>query len=124
MTRMAEIEVLLKNPEHKLKPGMYARAEVTTGMIENVIVVPRHAVIENTTMERIGGQEVVVKNYYVFVVDSSKAEQRKLEVLYLNHQYLAVSAGITVGEMLVTLGRNNLREGTLVVIVKEGDEAS
>ncbi|NUO79403.1 efflux RND transporter periplasmic adaptor subunit [candidate division KSB1 bacterium] len=124
LTRLAEIEVLLDNPEHKLKPGMYAHAEVTTGMIENVIVVPRHAVIENTSLERIGGDDQVVKNYYVFVVDSSKAVQRKLEVLYLNHEYLAISSGLQIGEKLVTVGQNNLREGTPIVIVKEKDGAS
>jgi RND family efflux transporter MFP subunit len=124
VTRLAEVEVLLDNPEHKLKPGMYARAEVTTGVIENVIVVPRHTVIENTSLERVGGEEQVVRNYYVFVVDSSKAVQRKLEVIYLNHEYLAISSGLQIGEKLVTVGQNNLRDGTPVVIVKEKDGAS
>src|SRR5574341_1577667 len=117
LTRLAEVEVLLDNPEHKLKPGMYAHAEVTTGMIENVIVVPRHAVIENTSLERVGGEDHVVKNYYVFVVDSSKAVQRKLEVIYLNHEFLAIASGLRIGEKLVTVGQNNLRDGTLVVVV-------
>ncbi|MCI0691100.1 efflux RND transporter periplasmic adaptor subunit [candidate division KSB1 bacterium] len=124
LTRLAEVEVLLDNPEHKLKPGMYAHAEVTTGMIENVIVVPRHAVIENTSLERIGGEDQVVKNYYVFVVDSSKAVQRKLAVIYLNHEYLAISSGLRIGEKLVTVGQNNLRDGTPVVVVREREETS
>jgi hypothetical protein len=58
------------------------------------------------------------------VVDSSKAVQRKLEVIYLNHEYLAISSGLQVGEQLVTVGQNNLREGTPVVIVKENDSTS
>lgn len=124
LTRLAEVEVLLDNPEHKLKPGMYAHAEVTTGVIENVIVVPRHAVIENTSLERIGGEDQVVKHYFVFVVNSDKALQRKLEVIYLNHEYLAISSGLKIGEQLVTVGQNNLREGTPVVVVKEKDGAS
>jgi multidrug efflux pump subunit AcrA (membrane-fusion protein) len=115
---------LLDNPDHKLKPGMYAHAEVTTGMIENVIVIPRHAVIENTSLERIGGEDQVVKNYFVFVVNGDKAVQRKLEVIYLNHEYLAISSGLQIGEKLVTVGQNNLRDGTPVVIVKENDSAS
>lgn len=124
LTRLAEVEVLLDNPEHKLKPGMYAHAEVTTGVIENVIVVPRHAVIESTSLERVGGEDQVVKNYYVFVVDSSKAVQRKLEVIYLNHEYLAISSGLQIGEKLVTVGQNNLRDGTPVAVVREKEESS
>lgn len=118
-TRMAEVEVLLDNPEFKLKPGMYAQADITIGLLQEVIVVPRHAVIENTSMQRIAGEEVVTKNYYVFVADSSKARQRKLEVVYMNHESLAVSAGIQEGEMLVILGQHNLRDGMTVNIVRE-----
>lgn len=124
LTRLAEVEVLLDNTEHKLKPGMYAHAEVTTGTIENVIIVPRHAVIENTSLERVSGDDQVVKNYYVFVVDSSKAVQRKLEVIYLNHEYLAISSGLKIGEKLVTVGQHNLRDGTPVTVVREREEAS
>lgn len=124
LTRLAEVEVLLDNPEHKLKPGMYAHAEVTTGVIENVIVVPRHAVIENTSLERIGGEDQVVKHYFVFVVNSDKALQRKLEVIYLNHEYLAISSGLKIGEQLVTVGQNNLREGAPVVVVKGRETSS
>jgi RND family efflux transporter MFP subunit len=119
LTRMAEVEVLIDNPGHLLKPGMFARVEVMTGVINDVIVVPRFAVIENTTLEKIGGEDRVIKNYYVFVVDSSRAEQRRLEVLYMNHQYLAVSSGIRVGEKLVTLGQNFLRDSVQVMIVNE-----
>ncbi|RIK79741.1 hypothetical protein DCC62_05010 [candidate division KSB1 bacterium] len=124
LTRLAEVEVLLDNPGHLLKPGMYAHAEVTTGVIENVIVVPRHAVIENTSLERIGGEDQVVKHYFVFVVDSNQALQRKLEVIYLNHEHLAISSGLKIGEQLVTVGQNNLREGAPVVVVKGRETSS
>ncbi len=121
MTRMAEVEILINNPDRKLKPGMYAQVEVITGVIENVIVVPRNATIESTSMERINGDDNVIKNYFVFVVDSSKAQQRKLKVQYVNHRYVAVDSGIVVGEKLVISGQNNLRDGAAVSIaIEEG----
>ncbi|HEX9972796.1 MAG TPA: efflux RND transporter periplasmic adaptor subunit [bacterium] len=119
MTRMAEIEILINNPDRKLKPGMYARVEVITGVIENVMVVPRNATIESTSMERINGEDEVVKNYFIFIVDSSKAQQRKLKIRYVNHRYIAVDSGIVVGEQLVISGQNNLREGVAVSIANE-----
>lgn len=119
LTRMARVEVLIDNPGHLLKPGMFARVEVATGRIRDALIVPRFAVIENTTLETIAGKSEVVKNYYVFVVDSSRAQQRKLEVSYVNHENLAVSAGIRAGEKLVTLGHNLLRDGSPVMVVKE-----
>jgi len=124
VTRMAEIEVLLENPGHLLKPGMYAQAQITTGVLKEAIIVPRHAVVENTSLERIGGEDVVVKNFFAFVVDSSRAVQRKLEVYYMNHQHLAVSGGITIGEKLVVVGQNMLRDGAAVAIVHEERDSS
>ena len=123
MTRMAEIEILINNPDRKLKPGMYAQVEVITGIIKNAMVVPRNSVIESTSMERINGDDEVIKNYFVFVVDSSKAHQRKLKVQYVNHRYVAVDSGIVVGEKLVISGQNNLREGVAVSIASEEGKA-
>ena len=119
ITRMAEIEVLLDNREHLLKPGMYAEVEVITGVLEKVIVVPRFATIESTTLESVNGQDVVVKNYYVFIVDDGVARQQKLEVLYINHINLAVKSGIVVGDTLVIAGQNNLRDGIAVSVAEE-----
>jgi RND family efflux transporter MFP subunit len=117
LTRMAEIELLIDNRDSRLKPGMYARVDVITGTIENTIVVPREAVIESTSLEQINGEEQTVKNYYVFVVDSAKAQQRKLKVNYVNHRCMAVDSGVAIGEKLVISGHNNLREDNLVTIV-------
>lgn len=119
MTRMAEVEILIDNLDRKLKPGMYAQVEVITGVIKDAMVVPRNSVIESTSMELINGDDTVMKNYFVFVVDSSKAHQRKLKVRYVNHRYVAVDSGIVIGEKLVISGQNNLREGVAVSIANE-----
>ncbi len=122
MTRMAEIEVLIDNADKKLKPGMYAQVEVTTGIIGDVIVVPRHATVENTTMEKVSGEDQVVKNYYVFVVDKNQALQKKLDVQYVNHHWIAVNDGVAPGDSLVVLGQNNLRDSMLVSVVNQKGE--
>lgn len=122
LTRMAEVEVLIDNPQRLLKPGMYAQVDVITGILKDVLVVPRFAVIENTTLERINGQDQVVKNYYVFVIDSNKARQKKLDVHYANHKSLAVNSGIEIGNKLVIAGQNNLRDGLSVAIIKGEEE--
>jgi len=120
LTRMAEVEVLIDNHESFLKPGMYAQVEVITGVIKNVIVVPRYATIENTTLEKVNGEDQAVTSYHVFVVKDEKAEQRKLTVNYVNHIQVAVSNGVQPGELLVIAGQANLRDSTPVVIAKGG----
>jgi RND family efflux transporter MFP subunit len=117
LTRMATVEVLIPNSGHRLKPGMYAEVEITVGVIENTLVVPRSSVLENTSLEEIDGDRRVVKNYFVYVAnDSNRAEQRKLDVAYVNHSQVAVQAGIEVGELLVVSGQKNLRDGMEVLI--------
>ncbi len=122
LTRMAEVEVIINNPEKKLKPGMFARVQVITGVLNNVIVVPRYATVENTTLRRIEGQDQVVKNYYVFVAKDSVVEQRKLGVSYINHVNIAVDSGLTVNENIVVEGVNNLRDQSAIAVVQEGGD--
>lgn len=119
MTRMATVEVLVDNPNHLLKPGMYSNIDITVGIIQNVLVVPRHAVLESTSLKKIDGIDTVVRNYFVYVAKDSLAEQRELEVNYVNHRFVAVDSGIVVGEQLVVNGQNNLRDGLPVLIVEE-----
>ncbi len=122
LTRMATAEIIVPNPGHMLKPGMYGRVEVITGVIQDVIVVPRDVVIESTTLRNVNGKDEVGKDYFVYIVsDSNKAEQRKLDVQYINHQNIAVRSGLTVGENLVISGQNNLRDGIPVLVVKEAE---
>jgi len=117
LTRMAEVEVLVNNPDKQLKPGMYATIDVITGTLSNVFVVPRFASIESTTLEKVNGEDQVIKNYFVYIVDSSHAVQRKLDVMYVNHRLLAVNGGVGIGDQLVVSGQNNLRDGVPVTVV-------
>ena len=120
VTRLATVEILIPNPNLKLKPGMYSRAVITTGVLEHVLVVPRYSVIESTSMIQENGEDKVVKNYFVYVVnDSNKAEQRKLDVTYINHKRIALKAGVNPGEQVVIAGQKNLRDGLPVMISEE-----
>jgi membrane fusion protein (multidrug efflux system) len=120
MTRMATVEVLIPNPGHKLKPGMYAEVEITVGLLNDTLVVPRSSVFESTSLEDPQGERRVVRNFFVYVVnDSDRAEQRKLDVAYLNHTQVAVRSGLEAGERLVVSGQKNLREGMAVLIPED-----
>lgn len=119
-TRMATIEVLVKNEDYELKPGMFAEVTITTGILKDVIIIPRHAVLENTSLQSIHGKDQVVKHYFVYVVsDSLKAEQRQLKTTYINHEGIAIESGVEVDEKVVVIGQNNLRHNQPVMITEE-----
>ena len=117
-SRMVKVEILVGNPEHLLKPGMFARAEIITGELKQVIAVPRYATMESTRMETGNGQDRAVKEYFVFVINGDRAERRKLVTVYENHEFLAIREGVAAGEKLVTVGHQSLRENALVTVVR------
>jgi RND family efflux transporter MFP subunit len=119
LTRMAKVEVLIDNPDYLLKPGMYADVSVTTGLLKDVIVVPRYVSIESTTLEKVDGEDQVQKNYYVYTIKNGLARQKKLDVRYINHKSIAVNGGIAIGDTLVVAGQNNLRDSLSVLIVNQ-----
>jgi RND family efflux transporter MFP subunit len=123
LTRMASVEVLVNNRDKRLKPGMFGRVKILTGVIDNAIAVPRYATIEQNTLQRVNGEEQVVTNYLVYVVEEGKAQQRKLQISYADHVQMAITGGLKIGEQLVTVGQTSLREGTPVKIINN-QEAS
>ena len=122
MTRMASVEVIVDNASDELKPGMFADVTVITGVLKNIINVPRFATIENTSLKRVAGQDQVVKKYLVYVVENGQAMQRELAVNYINHMNIAVDGGISIGDSLVIEGQNNLRDSVAVSIIKKESE--
>ncbi len=119
-TRMATVEALVENPDYLLKPGMFAEVTVTTGIIKDMVVIPRHAVFENTSLQSVNGNDRVIKQYFVFVVsDSLKSDQRLLQTVYVNHEGIAIDSGVEAGERLVVAGQNNLRDNQPVTISEE-----
>lgn len=116
VTRMARVEVALDNRDQVLKPGMFARVEVSIGSLDSVIVIPRHATIESTSLAEDGRKKDVTKNFAVYVVKGDRVELRKLGVAYVNHEYVALSSGVSEGEQFVTVGQAALRDSSLIVI--------
>ncbi|MBN1558959.1 efflux RND transporter periplasmic adaptor subunit [candidate division KSB1 bacterium] len=119
LTRMASVEVLIDNSSDELKPGMFAEVTLVTGVLQDVISIPRYATIENTSLQRIGGQDEVVKKYLVYVVEDGVALQRELDVNYINHVNIAINGGVAVGDSLVIEGQNNLRDSLAVSIIQK-----
>jgi Cu(I)/Ag(I) efflux system membrane fusion protein/cobalt-zinc-cadmium efflux system membrane fusion protein len=51
MARTEKVRVVLENPNHELRPGMYATASIRTTPVANALLVPREAVIDTGTKQ-------------------------------------------------------------------------
>ena len=102
----------------RLRPGMFASVFVETDVHANAIVVPKQALVLESTSDTV----------YVAMDDGeggTVARRRELELGYEESDALEVLSGLTEGEDVVILGQDNLSDQTPVTIAeREGPPAA
>lgn len=99
------IKVQLDNPDHLLKPGMFAQVNLEDEKDE-VLLVPREAVIN------LGGRDIV------WVIGDNKATSRPVTAGISDGKQIEIKSGLKEGEQVVVSGQDSLQENSLVEIVK------
>ncbi len=102
----------LPDPSQRLKPGMFARVNIVYERRENALQVPRNAILDSD-----GSQSV-------FVVEDSKAAQRRIVPGLTNGGWVEVKEGLKGDERIVVVGQGGLKTGTLVKVVDAEAAAS
>ncbi len=103
-TRLFRVEILINNPQGILKPGMFARARITTANLKSVLTVPREAVYS------------VDGIYKVFTVEDSRAVEKSVGIAETTEEYAVINSGLEENEKVIVLGRNLVEDGTPVTI--------
>ncbi|QWK80492.1 efflux RND transporter periplasmic adaptor subunit [Ochrobactrum sp. BTU1] len=104
VTGNATIRVLVENPELQLLPGMFVRAQVPSGLLSDVILVPEYALV------RTGGDDASL-----MVVDpDGRAKRRKITLGEATARRVVVKSGLQPGETIVIRGQDRLQDGMLV----------
>lgn len=112
-----DIQAIIDNPEHRLRPGMFADVEVQAGAPREVVTVPKTAVSYSLYGDAV----------YVVSQDGTdeqgnpvlKANQRFVQVGEANGERVAISEGLQPGERVVTAGQLKLNDGARVKINNE-----
>lgn len=86
--------ILLRNVDHRVRPGMTANVEIPVASASNVLAVPLAAV--NT--ER--NPETGVQERYVFVKKGETFERRPVQIGVSDYFYAEVQAGLNPGEVV------------------------
>jgi membrane fusion protein (multidrug efflux system) len=112
-TRNIKVQATLANPDGKLRPGMFVRAEVTLGPQQNVLALPASAI------------SYAPYGDSVFVVGDMKDDNGRAyrgvrqQIVTLGPSrgdQIAVLSGIKAGDEVVTSGVFKLRNGAAVQI--------
>ncbi len=104
--RTFPIEIIVKNKNKLLKPGMIAEASVEQNTYPNMISIPDDVVTRTDN------------GYMVFVVENGVAKSNPIKILNRFENKVAVESGLENGQQLITVGFQNLVDGQEVTIVE------
>lgn len=120
LSRTIGAEVLVDNPQLKLRPGMFAKVEVVVNRHERTLLIPKYAVLENTKLEYLGGEltnsQVVVEKF-VFIVQDSLAFRKDILTGIENGNMVEVLSGLNENEQIIIVGQHNLFDSLKVEII-------
>jgi membrane fusion protein (multidrug efflux system) len=103
-TRTAPIEIEIPNQSNRLKPGMYARVNLTIEQRANALVVPANAVVDRD------GQRGV------FLAEDSTAAFRPVQVGIEDGTRVEILGGLTEADRIITTGAAALQSGDRIVL--------
>ena len=112
--RNVQIRAILKNPDHKLLPGMYATVDIAVGSPATYVTLPQTAITYNPYGDT------------VYVVESKgndgegkpqfTARQTFVTIGPTRGDQVAILRGVEAGDTIVTAGQIKLHNGSVVMI--------
>lgn len=110
-SRSFDVEAHIPNPDHRLKPGGFAKAEVVVGSSDAAVTVPVEAVTRFAGVSK------------VFRVKDQKAQEVVITIGAQGPGWLEAFGGLEAGEVIVTSGQSKLSNGTSVTVREPVSEA-
>jgi len=101
-SRTFKVEVEVDNPELRLRPGMFVKADIVVDRKTNVLTVPRYLIINRNNRN------------IVFVVEDQVAKERAITIGLQDAEYAEILEGLELGERLVIRGYETLKDNTKV----------
>lgn len=127
-TRTAEMEVEVPNSAFRLKPGMYARVQLTVDTRAAALTVPRTALV---TLDGKNGVFVAVKPEVPQPAATSSGSSAgpdltarflPVEVGIRDGESIEITSGVTEGAQVITTGAGALKDGDRVVAATSPQE--
>ncbi|MBN2072203.1 MAG: efflux RND transporter periplasmic adaptor subunit [Candidatus Krumholzibacteriota bacterium] len=105
-TGTVKITVETKDPEKKLRPGMFARIKIIYDIHSNALKICKDAIISED------------RESAVYVVRDSVAYRQNISIGYINTTHVEVIGGLLENDIIVTTGKSSLKDSSRVEIVK------
>ncbi len=105
-SRAAEVEILVDNHDHRLKPGMFARASLIVQRRDGVLLLSKDSLLRQKGTSR------------VFVHDKGKASLKEIMLGLEGEQYVEVLRGLQEGDEIIVAGQYELTDGMPVHVIR------
>lgn len=115
--RTVLVEGELAETDELLLPGMYADVSVSLRDLDNALIVPGAALLERVAMDG-------ARSTGVMVPVDGLAEWRAVTVAGRSGEYSAIAGPIEAGELVLTMGHNQLGHGAPVRVVRNEPQPS
>lgn len=99
-----EVQVMVRNPQGKLKAGLKANASIDTGIAKDVHVIPASAL---TTVE---GKDVV------YIVVNDRAVEKEVVLVRRTDEIIQVLEGLTISDQVVVSFDKEVTNGAKVIV--------
>lgn len=103
-SRSFDVEAHVLNPDHRLRHGGFAKAEVVVGTADNAITVPLEAVTRFAGVSK------------VFTIRDETAREVEIAIGTQGPGWVEVLGGLKAGDVVVTSGQSKLANGTRVSV--------
>ena len=100
-----KVTVEVMDRTRQLKPGMFVRLQVVYDVHENVLLIPKDALLAED------------QSSSVFVVQDSLAFRKEIRTGYVNTSHIEILTGISLGDTVVTIGKGSLKDSSRVDMV-------
>lgn len=105
-TRTFTGKLTIDNPQLKLRPGMFVKADIITASKDSAIVIPKNIIMTGN------------RGKYVFVVQrNNTADDRILKTGIENQDNIEVVEGLAKGDRIIVKGFETLRDNAKVKVI-------
>ena len=102
LTRTTQVEIILPNPRHRIKPGMFAKVDLILQKERNVQIIPFDAVLGEA-------------DKYVLVAQNGLAVKKPITLGLQQDDNVEVRSGLTAQDKVIVLGERVITEGAKIM---------
>lgn len=120
LTNSLEIEVKILNPDENVKSGIFGKFNLELVKKEDVIVVPEIAIQQQTEIQidKQTGVQNPVRKYLIYKLVEDKVKLTDVKIGINSDGRTEVTEGLSVGDKVVIVGQNIIKDGDTVKIIE------